>query len=119
MQKYCQISSRSLVIDVGSGLGKPSFAIANKFHPLLSFGVEVEYDRWKLSMANLKGIFKKSMAENSRTSCHGTWFINADILDAVTFDPFTILYQFDRGMPADLFYAMAEKFNNRLKTCNT
>ena len=109
----CDFNSRSKIADIGSGLGKPIFHIANVCQPMLAVGVEVEELRWKLSMHNLKCVYEQSLSEDSTLRCNGVWFIHSDISLAATFDPFTHLYAFDIGMPEDLFKKMANMFNSR------
>jgi len=44
----CELNSQSRFIDVGSGLGKPNFHVAQDAAVCLSFGVELEDIRWKV-----------------------------------------------------------------------
>ena len=102
-----------MILEVGSGLGKPTFAFAHELHPFLAFGVESELERWQLSVHNHRRIYEESITPGSHISCNGVWFIRSNILAANTFDPFTHIYQFDIGIPPDLFFEMAKKFNDR------
>ena len=113
LEEDCNFNAKSKIADIGSGLGKPIFHIANVCQPMLAVGIEVEELRWKLSMHNLKCVYEQSLSEDSPLRCNGIWFLHSDIAEAETFDPFTHIYAFDIGMPEDLFKKMAEMFNNR------
>jgi len=53
MMEKCRLSSDSRFIDVGSGLGKPNFHVAQYPGVRISIGIELESIRWKLAMHNM------------------------------------------------------------------
>ena len=47
-----------------------------------------------------------------------TFFVHADVNDAISLNPFTHIYMFDVGFPSELHHSIAEKFNRSLyATC--
>jgi Histone methylation protein DOT1 len=52
----CELTSDSRFIDVGSGLGKPNFHVAQYPGVRVSVGIELETIRWKLAMHNLSHV---------------------------------------------------------------
>jgi hypothetical protein len=57
--KECELDTTSRFIDIGAGLGKPSFHALESPGVALSFGVELEEIRWQLSMLNMKAFLKE------------------------------------------------------------
>ena len=114
----CGWNSSSLIVDVGSGLGKPNYHAANfDIRARLSIGVEIVADRWIMSMSTLREIglvaLKPGLLDtNQAPSITGVNFIQGDISAARTLDPFTHIYQFDLGFEPALQESIAEKFNN-------
>ena len=109
----CRFDWKSFFIDIGSGLGKPNFHVAHVVHPLLSIGVEVEELRYLLSIDNLATILKNVSIDSNSVS-----FIKRDILESMSLDPFTHIYQFDIGFPPYLLKELAIRFNRRYKQFN-
>jgi hypothetical protein len=109
----CRFDWKSFFIDIGSGLGKPNFHVAHVVHPLLSIGVEVEEVRYLLSIDNLTSILKNVSIDSNSVS-----FIKRDILESMSLDPFTHIYQFDIGFPPYLLKELAIRFNRRYKQFN-
>lgn len=114
--KYCKLGKGSLFIDVGSGLGKPNFHVAQYPGVAASVGIEFHPDRLRLSLLNLQKVMKA--AKNEGVVGDGDklktniFFINGDIAKAVTLNPFTHVYMFDVGFPPQLLIDIAEIFNN-------
>lgn len=54
----CEFKSSSRFLDIGSGLGKPNFHVAQDPGVRLSIGVELEEIRWQLAMHNLQTALK-------------------------------------------------------------
>lgn len=99
------LDCHSRFLDIGSGLGKPSFHAAQDPGCYVSVGVELELVRWQLSAHNFCQIKK------TNTLSDRVYFIHADIAKARTLDPFTHIYMFDVGFPPKLLRALAGIFN--------
>ena len=56
MVAQCALNNQSRFIDVGSGLGKPNFHVAQDPAVRLSLGVELEHIRWQASKNEKKNI---------------------------------------------------------------
>lgn len=120
------LNSQSRFIDVGSGLGKPNFHAAQDPECRISIGAELEKIRWQLAMYNLHKIASElSRGKNADDEIvgddvvtrdvkllSGTNFIEADIDEAETMDPFTHIYMYDLGFPPPLQQSIARKFNS-------
>lgn len=63
MMEKCGLSSDSRFIDVGSGLGKPNFHVAQYPGVRISIGIELESIRWKLAMHNMSHVLPKTSPE--------------------------------------------------------
>lgn len=63
MVAECRFDSSSRFIDIGSGLGKPNFHVAQDPGVRISIGVELEEIRWQLAMHNLQGALKHTSSE--------------------------------------------------------
>ncbi len=118
MVKHCGLNTESRFIDVGSGIGKPNFHVAQ--YPGVSFscGIEVEQTRWALGMTCLKAILDVSMEQQGKDSFTGTTgvrgntvFLHKDITEAQTFDPFTHVYMFSIGFPPPLWLKLSDMWN--------
>jgi len=55
MKEHTGFDSTSRFIDVGSGVGKPNLHVSQDPGVEFSYGIEVEADRWLLSMHSLQG----------------------------------------------------------------
>ncbi len=66
--------------------------------------------RYDLSLVNLEAIFTvpSDLWEAVRTR---TYFLNADVTSLSSFSPFTHIYSFDVGFPADVMLKIASIFN--------
>lgn len=120
------LNSQSRFIDVGSGLGKPNFHAAQDPECRISIGAELEKIRWQLAMYNLHKVGSElSRGKNADDEIigddvvtrdvkllSGTNFIEADIDEAVSMDPFTHIYMYDLGFPPPLQQSIARKFNS-------
>lgn len=58
MKEHTSFDNTSRFIDVGSGVGKPNLHVAQDPGVELSYGIEVEGDRWLLSMHGLQGVLE-------------------------------------------------------------
>jgi len=140
MVNKCGLTHTSRVIDVGAGLGKPNLHFAQDPGCRLSLGVELEDIRWRLSMFILDGILpemedgleqesrrrpksasRPEVSDSSDSSDDdvndpklyaGVNFVQGDIDDAASTDPFTHIYMYDLGFPPPLQQSIARKFNN-------
>lgn len=97
----------SSFIDIGSGLGKPNLHVALNPGVKLSYGIEVEQLRWQLSMHNLRFVMEK--VPDMRKSV--VYFAQKDVTVVDDFEPFTHVYMFDVGFPADVMISIANSFN--------
>lgn len=117
LKKRCQLGCNSSFIDVGSGLGKPNFHVAQAAGVELSYGIELEEIRWQLSINNQRALLaKKAESDNddSVTEISGaarSYFEHGDVLSARTFDPFTHVNMFDLGFPPPTLKLIGEMFN--------
>lgn len=66
MKEHTGFDASSRFIDVGSGVGKPNLHVAQDPGVELSYGIEVEADRWLLSMHGLQGTLE-AVSENNGT----------------------------------------------------
>lgn len=106
MKEHTKFDTSSRFVDVGSGIGKPNLHVAQDPGVDLSYGIEVEVDRWVLSMSCLNGVFDaaqiqqasrpQNLSDSTRihTRCI---FEHADIRKSRSFDPFTHVYMFSIG----------------------
>lgn len=104
----CDFSETSLFLDVGSGLGKPSFHVSIDPGVEISFGIELEEIRWHLSLHNLKSIL---LLEKNRSKRACMMFSMGDITNAATLNPFSHVYSFDVGFPPDVMDKYAAIYN--------
>ncbi|CAM9869107.1 unnamed protein product, partial [Heterosigma akashiwo] len=118
LKQHCEFDETCAFIDVGSGLGKPNFHVAQDPGCRLSFGVELEKIRNDLALNHLRHVLRFTKAatvqDNSTNDAprHGNcYFKHGDITEATTFDPFTHVYTFDVGFPPSVLEEMAKIFN--------
>ena len=125
MKQHTGFDHSSRFIDVGSGIGKPNFHVANDPGVDLSYGLEVDADRWLLSMNCLRATLELNESSASKksiaTSIDGETgsslpeqrciFIHGDIKTAKVFDPFTHVYMFSIGFPPTLWLNLAKIWN--------
>lgn len=105
MKIHTNFSSASRFIDVGSGLGKPSLHVCQDPGVEFSYGIEMEMSRWMLGMANLQAIIKAARVQQtsgevvpeSELIGSNCFFDHGNIMDAMSFDPFTHVYMFSIG----------------------
>ncbi len=109
LKAHCNLKPSSRFVDVGSGLGKPSFHVAQDVGCQISFGVELEELRWRLSIHNHRSMLRASQTDFSPPV--NVFFFHADMQQAQTFDPFTHVYSCDVGFPPQTFHRLAKKFN--------
>ncbi|CAM9967254.1 unnamed protein product, partial [Scytosiphon promiscuus] len=101
----------SSFIDVGAGLGKPNFHVAQDPGVEISYGLELEVVRWELSIANHRKVLLDEGKKGVGVAKHNLFFARGDILSCNTFDPFTHVYMFDIGFPPSTLKEIAKKFN--------
>jgi hypothetical protein len=65
--KNCGLDSSSRFIDIGSGLGKPNFHVAQDPNVRLSIGIELEDIRWQLAMGNLQAVLEHTSNDATKT----------------------------------------------------
>ena len=108
LKDNCSLDERSMFIDIGSGLGKPTLHCANFCNCLVSIGIEIAKLRYLMSMQILlRGLQSESIYTT------GVSFINENIENAYTLDPFTHVYVFDDGFPPKTIATLARQFNLR------
>ncbi|KAF0686817.1 Aste57867_21414 [Aphanomyces stellatus] len=108
MVEHCDFSDQSVFLDIGSGLGKPNFHAAVTPGVAISYGVELEDQRWELSLYNLRAVLTSTV----RSKVRPVIFTQGDINDAETLDPFSHVYSFDVGFPPAVMAHIAECFND-------
>ena len=123
MKEHTNFNATSRFIDVGSGIGKPNLHVAQDPGVELSYGIEVEADRWLLGMNCLKGVLdcisddrqpnsnENVKDDSERLLMYNCIFVHGDITDAATFDPFTHVYMFSIGFPPKLWLELSMMWN--------
>lgn len=106
--EHLDFDSSSSFLDIGSGLGKPSLHVALNPGVRLSFGIEVEDLRWKLSMHNLRYALKEVGGFPSQT----VHFVRDDVANVHHLTPFTHIYMFDLTFLPALMSKVGRAFNN-------
>lgn len=116
MIQYSHLSQESRFIDIGSGVGKPNFHVAQFPGVSFSCGIEVEFNRWLLGTACLKAVLDEAVKQGDEATgskiLGNTVFLNRDIVEAESFDPFTHVYMFSIGFPPTLWFNLSEKWNS-------
>ncbi|CAK4693454.1 hypothetical protein LEN26_006474 [Aphanomyces euteiches] len=107
MVENCELNENSVFLDIGSGLGKPNFHAAVTPGVAISYGVELEDQRWELSLYNLQSVLTSTI----RSKVRPVIFTQGDINNAQTLDPFSHVYSFDVGFPPAVMAHIAECFN--------
>ena len=108
--QYMDFSSSSRFIDVGAGLGKPNIHVAMDPGVSFSYGIEVNPERWYLSLSNMKPLLKECTKDDNMGS--NVILAQGDVMEANSFDPFTHVYMFDIGFPGFLFAHLSSMFNS-------
>ncbi|RHZ31851.1 hypothetical protein DYB37_006340 [Aphanomyces astaci] len=109
MVDNCELTDQSVFLDIGSGLGKPNFHAAVAPGVAISYGIELEDQRWELSLHNLRSVLSSAaVAKKVRPII----FTRGDITDASSLDPFSHVYSFDVGFPPAVMAHIAECFND-------
>lgn len=96
-------------LDLGSGAGFPSFHFSSFFR-CLAVGIEVDYPLYFTSLGNLKKIYLK--ARELGYYCPQVAFLHRDIFGMSSFNPFEIIYSFDKLFEPELLRHIARVFNN-------
>jgi hypothetical protein len=107
--EIAEFSQQSRFLDVGSGRGKPSLHAMVFPGVEFSAGVEVEFNRYLVSLAGLKAVLSSSNVADEKFKCV---FILGDIASAGTFDGFTHIYMFSIGFPPTLWRHLFEMWKN-------
>ncbi len=113
-QEQCSMDEKSIFFDMGSGLGQPCLhaLLASKIKA--SIGIEVDDDRYRLSMVNLNAMLKDDKLRTEARPEAKTFpcaFIHGNIHSAWSFDPFTHVVMFDKGIPEWTMKHMASMCN--------
>lgn len=112
MKTNLDFSKESKFLDIGSGLGKPSFHASQDPGVSLSMGIELQTERCFLSHHLLQcGLENKedmNMHSNNLGKC---WFIQGDVTEEDSLSPFTHIYSFDIGWKAEEYRKVAKLFN--------
>ena len=108
MKTNTGLDSSSFFLDVGSGIGKPNFHVAIDPGVQVSFGLEIDDDRWLLSLNCLIATHQFADQYGAHLKCI---FIKGDIIHANVFDPFTHVYMFSIGFPSALWVELAVIWN--------
>ena len=121
MKEHTHFNASSRFMDVGSGIGKPNLHVAQDPGVELSYGIEVEADRWLLGMNCLKGVLDNVsddpssndnvMDDSSERLQYNCIFAHGDITEAKSFDPFTHVYMFSIGFPPKLWLELSKMWN--------
>lgn len=104
----CDFGRDSVFLDVGAGLGKPSFHTAISPGVKLSLGVELIGTRWWQSMCLLNHCLD---APRLCPYAKKVFFAHANVMDTASFDPVTHVYSFNTGFPPAAMKAVAEAFH--------
>lgn len=91
MMMYTGLGEDSKFVDVGCGVGKMNFHVAQYPGVEFSYGIEIEHVRWFLGCSSLNNLVKKGAIANNCHLDHG------DVNMIKTFSPMTHVYQFDIG----------------------
>ena len=105
-------SGISSMLELGSGVGKPSFHFSSFFR-CLTVGIEVDYSLYFASLGNLQRIYSK--ADELGLTPPSVAFLNEDIFEMTSFDPFEIIYTFDKLFEPKLLMHIAKVFNDSTK----
>lgn len=100
----------SCFLDVGSGLGKPNFHVAQYPGVRLSMGIELIKNRWLLSMNVHRQLFQLAKIDRS-IKVANCILIDGDIENSSNFNPFTHVYMFSIGFPENLWHHIAYMWN--------
>ena len=96
MVKWTKLGEGSRFIDVGCGQGKPSLHVAQVRGGVeFSFGLEYEELRTNIGLVNLETVLEA--AETDENIGHNCILKHGDVTEAMSFDPFTHVYQYDVG----------------------
>ena len=106
------IPGRSTFLELGAGAGKPSFHLSSFFR-CLTVGVEVDFALYFASIGNLKKVYLKA----SELGFHypPVALLHRDIYGLLSFNPFDIIYSFDKLFEPELLRHIARVFNDSTK----
>ena len=102
----------STFLELGSGTGKPSFHFSSFFR-CLTVGIEVDYCLFFASLGNVKKVYLK--AQELGFPSPSVAFLHRDMFDMSSFDPFEIIYSFDKLFEPELLKHIARIFNSSTK----
>lgn len=106
------VSPGSALLELGSGVGKPSFHFSSFFR-CLAVGIEVDYPLYFASLGNLQKVYSK--AEELGFKSPSVAFVHRDILNLSSFDPFEVIYSFDCLFEPALLMHIGRVFNDSSK----
>ena len=129
MKQHTDLDSSSIFLDVGSGIGKPNFHVANDPGVQVSLGLEVNANRYLLSMNCLLATLEfatqdiimskknemtlvKQQRVKQQLAKQKCMFVHGDIRTVKTFNPFTHVYMFSTGFPPKLWKTLAAIWND-------
>ena len=90
------LSSDSVVLDIGSGGGKPSMHIAASTNGVFSIGIELLTLRHNLSLLNHQAVLNDN-DDHTMEAGGRTCYVEGNIEDVQTLAGFSHLYMFDKG----------------------
>jgi SAM-dependent methyltransferase len=94
LQTHTDLNASSHFLDIGLGLGKPNFHVAQEVG-CVSIGIEAEPIRYFLGLQNLIHVINFAESNKRFKSCCN--FICGDIVNYFSFNPFTHVYIFSDG----------------------
>eukprot|EP00045_Choanoeca_perplexa_P014204 m.165793 g.165793 ORF g.165793 m.165793 type:complete len:768 (+) comp16605_c0_seq2:52-2355(+) len=102
LRQECELDEESMLIDLGHGMGRPNLHAAALVPPIkASIGTEFNPQLYKQSMLALAELVQVCPQLARRPS---VLFMDQNIKDLHSFNPFTHIYAFNIGMPDDLIH---------------
>ena len=98
----------NIFLDVGSGLGCPTFQMALLYPKLVSLGIEVIQNRYAGALTNYFSLIQKEILSDEKIS-----FGCCNALDLTSFNPCTIVYFFHVGLQDILWIEFLKVLNKR------
>ena len=101
-QEHCNMDAKSTFLDMGSGVGQPCLHALLASQVKASIGIEVDDDRYRLSMINLGAVLRDDKLRTEARPGTNTFpcaFMHGNIHSAWSLDPFTHVVMFDKGIP--------------------
>ena len=92
----CEFKSSSILLDVGSGVGKPTIYFAHNPGLDCCIGIECDRTRWCLSMQNAYYVLLDSFLKSDSNKVN-LWFLHIDLKELTCFNRCTHIYSFTCG----------------------